>query len=387
MKSLIFLKPKKNHAVTGLAEYYSYRRRHLTQEFTYAGSGVNRKLRAESKKALQVLKKTYKLSVYGKIIRLPFGNIFPLGKGGYLDLQIEGVGTKVLVAQLAQKYDTIGIDGVAMAVNDVIRSGARPLAIADNIHAQASEPNLVKQWIEGLAKGAIEAECIVPGGEIGDVAELTKGLVEGKGFDMIVAAVGKVDEEKIVTGRNIKPGDAIIGLRSSGLHSNGMSLARRILFKQWGGKYDPHDVPDGLKKEIIWEVLEPTKIYVKPLLKVAENVQLKAAVHITGDAYLKFDRLLKFSKHVGFEFSNFNPHPIFELIQKTASEIGGMITDEEMLKTFNMGWGFAIVVNKTDADEAMDSLEKSETETQQIGRVTGSGRIEIIYKNKKIVLK
>jgi phosphoribosylformylglycinamidine cyclo-ligase len=387
MKSVIFLKPKKNHVMTGLAQYYSYRRRPLTQEFTYAGSGVNRKLRADSKKALQALKKTYKLSVYGKIIRLPFGNIFPLGSGSYLDLQIEGVGTKVLVAQLAQKYDTIGIDGVAMAVNDVIRSGARPLAIADNIHAQASEPSLVKQWIEGLAKGAIEAECIVPGGEIGDVAELTKGLVEGKGFDMIVAAVGKVDEEKIVTGKNIRPGDTIIGLRSSGLHSNGMSLARRILFKQWGGKYDPHDVPDGLKREIIWEVLEPTKIYVKPLLKVAENVQLKAAVHITGDAYLKFDRLSKFSKHVGFEFSNFNPHPIFELIQKTASEIGGMITDEEMLKTFNMGWGFAIVVNKTDADEAMDALEKSETETQQIGRVTGSERIEIIYKNKKIVLK
>ncbi|MGD0028449.1 MAG: phosphoribosylformylglycinamidine cyclo-ligase [Candidatus Bathyarchaeia archaeon] len=373
--------------MTGLAQYYSYRRRPLTQEFTYAGSGVNRKLRAESKKALQVLKKTYRLSVYGKIIRLPFGNIFPLGRGSYLDLQIEGVGTKVLVAQLAQKYDTIGIDGVAMAVNDVIRSGARPLAIADNIHAQASEPSLVKQWIEGLAKGAIEAECIVPGGEIGDVAELTKGFVEGKGFDMIVAAVGKVDKEKIITGKNIKPGDPIIGLRSSGLHSNGMSLARRILFKQWGGKYDPQDVPDGLKREIIWDVLEPTKIYVKPLLKVAENVQLKAAVHITGDAYLKFDRLSKFSKHIGFEFSNFNPHPIFELIQKTALEIGGMITDEEMLKTFNMGWGFAIVVNKTDADEAMDALEKSGTETQQIGRVTGSERIEIIYKNKKIVLK
>ena len=373
--------------MTGLARKHSNSRRHLPEEFTYASSGVNRELRAESKKALHVLKKTYELSFYGKIVRLPFGNIFPSGKKTYLDLQIEGVGTKVLVAQLAQKYDTIGIDGVAMAVNDVIRSGARPLAIADNIHAQASSPNLVKQWIKGISEGATEAECIVPSGEIGDVAELIKGLVEGRSFDMIVAAVGEVEEKKIVTGKNIRPNDAIIGLRSSGLHSNGISLARRILFKQWGGQYDPYDIPTGLERELIWDVLEPTKIYVKPLLKVAESVQLKAAIHITGDAYLKFDRLLKLSKHFGFEFYNFKPHPIFELIQKTASDVGGKITDEEMLKTFNMGWGFAIVVNRTDVDEAMDSLEKTQTEAQQIGRATGSGHIEIIYKNKKIILK
>ncbi len=138
----------------------------------------------------------------------------------------------MLVAQLAEKNDTIGIDGVAMAVNDVIRSGARPLAITDNIHAQVSDPRSIKQLIEGIAEGAAEAECIVPSGEIGDVAELTKGLGEGKGYDMVVAAIGEVAKEKIVTGRNVKPGDAIIGLRSSGLHSNGISLARKILFKQ-----------------------------------------------------------------------------------------------------------------------------------------------------------
>lgn len=359
----------------------------MTQEFNYAGSGVDRKLRTESKKALSSLKKTYRFSYYGKVVQLPYGNIFPLGDRNYIDLQIEGVGTKVLVAQLAEKYTTIGIDGVAMVVNDVIRSGARPLAIADNIHAQVSDPTLVKQWIEGIARGATEAGCIVPGGEIGDVAELIKGLVEGKGFDMIVAAVGQVNNERIVSGRNIKPGDVIIGLRSSGLHSNGISLARKILFKQWGGKYDPYDIPDGLKREIIWDVLEPTRIYAKALLKTAESIQLKAAVHITGDAYLKFERLSKFSKQIGFEFSNFSPHPIFELVQRTASEIGGMITDEEMFKTFNMGWGFAIVVNKVDADEAMDVLEKSQVDAQQIGNITGSERIKIVYKNRKIVLK
>lgn len=115
------------------------------KEFTYAKAGVDRKLRAKSKKVLEILKETYGFSRYGEIIQLPYGNIFPFYENCYLDLVIEGVGTKVLVAQLANKYDTIGIDGVAMAVNDVIRSGARPLAVADNIHAQVSDPDLAKE--------------------------------------------------------------------------------------------------------------------------------------------------------------------------------------------------------------------------------------------------
>jgi phosphoribosylformylglycinamidine cyclo-ligase len=280
----------------------------VPRKITYAEAGVDRELRAESKKALQILQRTYRFNRSGKVVQLPYGNIFPHGKNRYLDFQIEGVGTKVLLAQLAEKYDTIGIDGVAMAVNDVIRSGARPLAIVDNIHAQASDPKLVNEWLEGIAKGAEGAECIVPAGEIGDVADLTKGVVEGKGFDMVVAAIGEVDGERAISGRNIKLGDAIIGLRSSGIHSNGISLARKILFKQWGGKYDSHDVPDGLNREVVFETLEPTRIYVKPFMNVIEELKVKGAVHITGDAYLKFKRLARFSSGIGFEFDNFKPH-------------------------------------------------------------------------------
>jgi phosphoribosylformylglycinamidine cyclo-ligase len=359
----------------------------LTRKFTYANAGVDRKLRAASKKALQLLKKTYSFSRYGEVVQLPYGNIFPLGENRYLDLVIEGVGTKVLVAQLAEKYDTIGIDGVALAVNDVIRSGAKPLAIADNIHAQVSDPALVKEWIKGIVKGAAEAECVVPSGEIGDVAEVIKGLVAGRGFDMIVATIGEVTSEKIIFGRDIKPDDVVIGLRSSGIHSNGVSLARKILFKKWGGKYEPYDIPDGLDREIVYEVLEPMKIYVKPLLTVADELKVKAAVHITGDAYLKFDNLTRFSKGIGFEFDNFNPHPIFELIQKTASELGCVITDEEMLKTFNMGWGFAVIVDKRNRDKALDVLEKAGVKAEQIGHVTDSRGIKILYKNREIILK
>lgn len=359
----------------------------MTRKFTYAHVGVDRKLRAESKKALQILRETYMFSRYGEVVQLPYGNIFPSGKNRYLDLVIEGVGTKVLVAQLAEKYDTIGIDGVALAVNDVIRSGAKPLAIADNIHAQVSDPALVKEWMKGIVRGAAESECVVPSGEIGDVAEVIKGLVEGKGFDMIVATIGEVTSERIIFGRDVKLGDVVIGLRSSGIHSNGVSLARKILFKKWGGKYEPYDIPDGLDREIVYEVLEPMKIYVKPLLTVADELKVKAAVHITGDAYLKFDNLTRFSKGIGFEFDNFNPHPIFELIQKTASELGCVITDEEMLKTFNMGWGFAVIVDKRNRDKALDVLEKAGVKAEQIGHVTDSRGIKILYKNREIILK
>jgi phosphoribosylformylglycinamidine cyclo-ligase len=359
----------------------------MPKTYTYTDAGVNRRQRAASKKELKTLQETYKHSRHGSIMQLPYGNIFPVDENTYLDLVIEGVGTKVLFAQLADKYDTIGIDAVAMAANDVIRSGATPLAIADNIHAQASNPALVKEWLKGVAKGAVEAECPVTGGEIGDVAEIIKGTAEGKGFDMIVAAIGQVAKEKIITGKSIKPNDPIIGLRSSGLHSNGITLARKILFKHWGGKHDPHAKIDGLDKELVDEALEPTKIYVKPVLKTAEEVSVKAAVHVTGDAYLKFTNLTRFSPGIGFRFDNFKPHAIFSLIQRTARDMGLTITDEEMFRTFNMGWGFAIIVDKKDADKALNILEETGAQADRIGNVTGKQRIEIKYGDKRIALQ
>lgn len=357
----------------------------MPRKFTYAQAGINRDLRAESKKALKSLENTYAFSRYGKIVELPFGNVFPF-HDFYLDLVIEGVGTKVFLAQLAGKYDTIAIDGIAMAVNDVIRSGARPFAISDNIHEQLSDPALIREWMKGVVRGAADSECIVPSGEIGDVVDLIKGIVEGKGFDMVFASIGEVAKERIISGKDVRPGDAIIGLRSSGLHSNGVSLARRILFKQWGGKYEPEAVPEGLEREVVLEALEPTRIYVKPLLKTAEETSVKAAVHITGDAYLKFNRLAKFSEGIGFEFDNFSPQPIFTLIQATAKQLGGAITDEEMFKTFNMGWGFAVIVDKASAERAIDVLEKAGVHAQEIGHVAGRAGVRILYRGKKIML-
>jgi phosphoribosylformylglycinamidine cyclo-ligase len=358
----------------------------MPKKLTYSESGVDRETRAKSKQALSMLKDTYTLGRYGKVVQLPYGNIFLAGDR-YLDLVIEGVGTKVLLAQLADKYDTIGVDGVAMAVNDVIRSGATPLALVDNFHAHVSDPDLVKEWLKGIVKGAEESDCPVPGGEIGDVASIIKGLTEGKGFDLIVASVAEVQEKDVISGRNIKAGDAVVGLRSSGVHSNGISLVRKVLFKDWGGKYEPFDVPDGFDREVVYEALEPTKIYVKSFLSAAKAVTVKGAIHVTGDAYIKFDRFMKYSQGIGFEFTNFKPQPIFSLIQQTGPEVGGTITDEEMLKTFNMGWGFAVVVDKTDVDEAIDVIEKCDVEAEQIGKVTDTGKIIANYKGKKLELK
>jgi phosphoribosylformylglycinamidine cyclo-ligase len=358
----------------------------MPKRFTYAEAGVDREKRAKSKKALSILNRTYKFSRYGEVVQLPYGNVFPIGGDIYLDLIIEGVGTKVLVAQLADKYDTIGIDGVAMAVNDLIRSGAKPLAIADNIHAEVSDSDLINEWMKGILKCATEAECVIPSGEIGDVPELIKSIVEGKGFDLVFASVGEVHQERIIFGKNLGPRDSVIGLRSSGIHSNGVSLARKILFKKWGGKYEPHEVPNGLDREILQEVLEPTRIYVKPLINLVKTCEIKAAVHITGDAYLKFDKLMAFNKGIGFDLGNFKPQPIFQLIQETAKQIKGVITDEEMFKTFNMGWGFAVVVESHKTDDALDALERSGVEAEQIGAVTSSEKIIVNHCGKKIIL-
>ena len=360
----------------------------MPKNYTYTDAGVNRAQRHESKKALTTLKETYKHTGFGGIMRLPYGNIFPISDNTFLDLQIEGVGTKVLVAELAGKYDTIGVDAVAMVVNDVIRSGAKPLALADNIHAVASEPKLVNAWLKGIIEGAEESECPVVNGETGDVAEIIKGITPNSGFDMVASCVGTVEKQNIISGEGINPGDPIIGLPSSGVHSNGITLVRKILFKQWGGKYDATDIPEGLEREVALEVLEPTKIYVKPLMKLAREVKIKGAVHITGDSYTKFNNLAGYSKGIGFSFDNFKPQPIFGVIQRTAAELGYTITDEEMFRTFNMGWGFGIIVDKTEIDKAMNALEQDSVKPERIGKVTDKERVvEVHHQNKHLILQ
>jgi phosphoribosylformylglycinamidine cyclo-ligase len=334
---------------------------------TYAEAGVDRELRKIAKKHLIDLKSTFALSKHGKIIETPFNNLYPINSNIFHVKTSDSVGTKVLLSQLAGKHDTIGIDAIAMVVNDCVRCGAQPIALTDTIDVKKSDPEIIEEIQKGLSTGAHESGCPLIGGEIADVPEIINAS-----YNIICDCVGEIEKNKIITGEKIKVGDAIIGLPSSGVHSNGISLLRKTLFKEWGGKYDTFEKLDDFNKELIYEALEPTKIYVKPVLDVMRKIDVLGAVHITGDAYLKFRKLTNF----GFEFDNFKPQPIFNLI----SECGVPI--EEMFKTFNMGWGFAVIVRGEDAEEALQLLKDSEI----IGRIINKGLI-IKIEGKKIVLE
>ncbi len=334
---------------------------------TYAEAGVDRELRSEAKKHLANLKSTFSLSKHGKIIETPFNTLYPISNDMLHVKTSDGVGTKVLLAQLADKHDTIGIDAIAMVANDCIRCGAQPIALTDIIDIKKSEPEVIEEIQKGLNSGAIEANCPLVGGETADVPELMNVL-----YHINCDCVGEVERNKIITGEKISSGNVIIGLPSSGAHSNGISLLRKTLFKEWGGRYDAFERLDNFDNELIYEALEPTKIYVKPFLDAAKRIEILGAVHITGDAYLKFRKLTNF----GFEFDNFKSHPIFNLIRDCG------VPTEEMFKTFNMGWGFAIVVRKEDAGDALQILKDSEI----IGKIIDKGLV-IKFEGKKIVLE
>jgi phosphoribosylformylglycinamidine cyclo-ligase len=333
---------------------------------TYAEAGVDRELRDKAKKHLADLKSTFVLSKYGKIIETPYNTLYPISNNIFHVKTSDGVGTKVLLAQLANKHDTIGIDGIAMVVNDCIRCGAQPIAITDAIDIKKSDPEIIQEIQKGLSIGAHESDCPLVGGEIADVPEIMNAF-----YHINCDCVGEVEKNKIITGEKIKPGDIVIGLPSSGVHSNGISLLRKSLFKEWGGKYDTFEKLDDFDRELIFEALEPTKIYVKPFLKAAKEINILGAVNITGDAYLKFKKLTRF----GFEFDNFKPQPIFRLIQNCGVPI------EEMFKTFNIGWGFAVIVRKEDVEDTLQLLKDSKV----IGKIIDKGII-IKFEGKKIVL-
>jgi phosphoribosylformylglycinamidine cyclo-ligase len=366
-----------------------------TTELSYEEAGVNRRIRTKSQTEIQeVLTQQAREYQFGKTRKLPFGNLFPVSKAleRFYDFQIEGVGTKTLLAELAQKYDTIGIDGVAMAVNDVIRSGADPVLISDGIHIARSDPEILNSIVNGVQLGAKNAACTLASGETGDVREiLHEKLSEASlPFDLFVACLGIVQKSEIIAGE-ISPGDQIVGLESSGIHANGLSLARHVLLKKWGGLYDPHDVPEELGRSVIEELLEPTRIYARALkkLKVA-GLHPKAALHVTGDGLGKFRRLLNCQRKthsLGITLKLSRKPPIFELIMKSAKQLGSPIPTAEMLRTFNLGIGFALIFSGKDSEKALDSLNK-EFRAEKIGLVSDNRRISIQspFSDKPVIL-
>lgn len=289
-----------------------------------------------------------------------FANVLDLGSNLGLAIATDGVGTKVLIAEMLGKYDTIGIDCVAMNANDVLCVGAEPISLVDYIAVEEARPEVLEEIAKGLREGARLSGINIPGGEVAQVPELIRGAREGLGCDLVGTCVGLVRLDEIVDGRDLKPGDAVIGLRSSGIHSNGLTLARKALFGRVG--YGLSDYVPELGRSIGEELLEPTRIYVSEMTALLKSdVHVKALAHITGDGLLNLARV---AADVGFEIDHLpEPQPIFELIQKA-----GDVEIEEMYRVFNMGIGFCAVVAPEDADKAVAIIESFGAECWPLGR-------------------
>ncbi len=322
---------------------------------TYAQAGVDIDRKSSSITAL-VKHLKYKRKGVGKPLDLPghFAGLIDLGDRA-LTLCTDGVGTKLLIADALKKWDTIGIDCIAMNVNDTICVGAEPIAFVDYIAIDRPDERVTSDVGKGLEEGARMSNMTIVGGEIAVLPELVKG------FDLAGTCLGIVDKKRIITGAGIRPGDALIGLPSSGVHSNGLTLARKIIEKNGIGY---RQRVKGLTRPIGLELLEPTTIYVKQVLKIIEKHQVKGMANITGGG---LRNLLRLKSGVGFEITDpITPNPVFGVLQKL-----GEVTDKEMYQTFNMGMGFCLVVRRKEADDVLKTAGRG---AKIIGRVTkGTG--------------
>jgi phosphoribosylformylglycinamidine cyclo-ligase len=291
-----------------------------------------------------------------------FANVIDLGNNTGLAISTDGVGTKILIAQAMNKYDTVGIDCMAMNVNDLLCVGAEPLALVDYIAVESAQPDFIYELMQGIYEGAKLANVSIPAGEIAQVKELIHGSRDGKGFDLVASCVGTVPLDKMIIGKNIIPGDTVIGVKSSGLHSNGYTMARRVLLQEMNLSITDH-MPE-LNRTLGEEMLEPTHIYVKPVVKLLQdNLNLKALINITGDGLFN---LIRVDSETGYEIDFLPiPQPIFQLIQN-----GGKITNEEMYTVFNMGIGFCVVIDPSDAQKAMSVFEECGFDPFIMGKTT-----------------
>jgi len=265
-----------------------------------------------------------------------FANVINIGDGQGIAFGTDGVGTKIIIAELMDRYDTIGIDCVAMNVNDLICVGARPVSMVDYIGCSFTDSRIFSEIGKGLAEGARQGEISISGGEISQVREIINGV------DLIGACIGCVSIDKVNTGKDIQPGNMIVGLASSGVHSNGLTLARKILLGNTREEQERNinKFEERLGRTLGKELLEPTRIYVKPIMEMLEaGVNLKAMVHITSGGYSNLNRMEK--DNVRFVIDPLPPVPeVFKLIQER-----GKVSDAEMYEVFNMGIGFVLIVN------------------------------------------
>ncbi|MBI5049366.1 MAG: phosphoribosylformylglycinamidine cyclo-ligase [Nitrospirae bacterium] len=290
-----------------------------------------------------------------------FGAFFKLVSSKYkipvLVSSTDGVGTKLKIAFMFDKHDTVGIDLVAMCVNDVLTSGAEPLFFLDYFAAGKLSTEKAAEVIKGIAYGCRIAGCSLVGGETAEMP----GFYKENEYDLAGFSVGIVEKDKIIDGSKIKNGDIVIGLASNGLHSNGYSLARKLFFDI--KKYKATKFIKELGCSIGEELLKPTRIYVKNILKLLKSAEIKGMAHITGGGITEnLPRIIPGGLRPVIKKGSWDVHRIFDIIQT-----GGRVSDEEMYRTFNMGIGFIIVVKESDLEDAMKKLQRFGEEAFVIG--------------------
>ena len=295
-----------------------------------------------------------------------FGGLFELDLTGIsrpvLVSGTDGVGTKLKLAFIMDKHDTVGIDCVAMCVNDIICCGAKPLFFLDYIACGKNIPEKIASIVSGVAEGCVQSGASLIGGETAEMP----GFYPIDEYDLAGFSVGVVDREKVVDNSTVKEGDAIIALKSSGVHSNGFSLVRKVFDVENNDIKAPNEKLGG--KSIGETLLTPTKIYVKPVLALLEEVKVKAISHITGGGfYENIPRSIPKGFGAKIKRSDVQVLPIFELIAET-----GNIPERDMFNTFNMGVGMSIVVNKEDADKALEILRANGEDAYILGEVVKS---------------
>lgn len=306
-----------------------------------------------------------------------FANVVPVSDTLGIAISTDGVGTKLLIAQSVGRFDSVGIDCVAMNVNDVLCVGARPVALVDYVALEEATSELLGALGEGLAHGCSEAGVSCPGGELAQVREMLRGAAPGKAVDLVGTAIGVVPLDRILAGQAVEAGDVLLGLESTGLHSNGYTLARRVLLEQ--GRLSLDAYIDDLGCILGEELLRPTRIYVKPILDVlGHDLAVHALAHHTGDGLFNLVRTVK---PIGFDIEHWpTPPPIFGLLQR----LGG-IADAEMFRAFNMGIGFSLVVARSAADAARSVLEAHGLKVHVLGRATDDSTRTINFRPRGLI--
>lgn len=338
----------------------------------YAKAGVD--ITAGYKSVELIKKHIAKTNIKGVISSIGgFGGLFELDLKGIkkpvLVSGTDGVGTKLKIAFSMNKHDTIGIDCVAMCVNDIICVGAKPLIFLDYIACGKNYPEKISEIVKGISKGCVQSNCALIGGE---TAEMPDFYAKDE-YDLAGYSTGIVDKSKIINNSLIKKGDIIIALSSSGIHSNGFSLVRKILNID---NSNINNVVKELGKKSIGEILlTPTKIYVKPILKLLKKIKVKGISHITGGGfYENIPRCIPNGLCAEIEKNKIKILPIFKYIQKI-----GNIEERDMFNTFNMGVGMCIIVSKKDAEKTIEILSSCKEDAYIIGKII-ENKEKIIFK-------